>query len=105
MSKRLETFETLISKGSDDPFVHYARAMELRALGRLEEALVAYAAVAERYPSYVPTYLMAGQVAQMVERRDEAAAWLERGVVAAVAAGDAHAKGELEAALADLDAP
>ena len=32
MSKRLDMFDTMIAKGSQDPFVHYARAMELRSL-------------------------------------------------------------------------
>ena len=34
MSKRLDMFDTMIAKGSQDPFVHYARAMELRSLER-----------------------------------------------------------------------
>ena len=100
--KRLAMLEAMIAKGSDDPFVHYARAMALRSLGRREDALAAFGDVEARFPAYVPTYLMAGQVAGELEREEDARAWFERGLEKARAAGDGHAEGELEAALAEL---
>ncbi|MEM1415374.1 MAG: tetratricopeptide repeat protein [Myxococcota bacterium] len=100
--KRLAMLEAVIAKGSDDPFVHYARAMALRGLGRRDDALGAFDDVATRFPAYVPTYLMAGQVAAELERDDDARGWFERGLEKAEAAGDGHARGELEAALAEL---
>lgn len=95
MSARLEMLEKLIAGGSADPFHHYARAMELRSLERLEDALAAYADVAARFPAYVPTYLMAAQVAQELERDDEARRWAEDGIEKANAAGDGKAASEL----------
>ena len=68
MSKRLDMFDTMIAKGSKDPFVHYARAMELRSLERFDDALAAYQQVMQAFPDYVPTYLMAGQVAEQLGR-------------------------------------
>jgi tetratricopeptide (TPR) repeat protein len=97
MSKRLEMLEQVIAKGSEDPFVHYARAMELRGLGHTEQALSAYADVAERFPDYVPTYLMAAQVAQELGRPAEALRYCDIGLDKARAAGDGHAVSELEA--------
>jgi predicted RNA polymerase sigma factor len=94
-SKRLQMLEGLIAKGSLDPFVHYARAMELRASGQPEVALAAYADVRARFADYVPTYLMAAQVAVELGRVDEARSWLEQGIAAASAARDDHAKSEL----------
>lgn len=99
---RLAMLEKLIAGGSDDPFVWYARAMALRSRGDLDAALDAYADVARRYEAYVPTYLMAGQVAEELGRTAQARGWFERGIKAATAAGDAHARGELEQALAAL---
>ena len=99
MSKRLEVLQTMIDKGSEDPFVWYARAMELRSLGRNTEALEAYGAVAERFTNYVPTYLMAGQVATDLNEVDVAKDWLIKGLSAAKSAGDTHAHSELSAAL------
>lgn len=96
-SKRLAMFDTMIAKGSEDPFVHYARAMELRSLERLEDALGAFDEIAERFPTYVPTYLMAAQVAEKLGRIEDAEAWCDRGLERAREAGDAHAAGELQA--------
>ncbi|MFW5925611.1 MAG: tetratricopeptide repeat protein [Myxococcota bacterium] len=100
--RRLVMLDKMIEKGADDPFVWYARALELRALGRLEDALSAFSDVEARYPDYVPTYLMAGQVAEALGRTEEARSWLERGRERATAAGDVHARSEIEQALAAL---
>ncbi len=99
MADRLELLETMIAKGSDDPFVHYARAMELRSRGELELALARFGEVVERFPAYVPTYLMAGQVAEELGDEDAARGRFAAGIEAARAAGDGHAQHELEAAL------
>lgn len=87
--------EAVIAAGSADSFSFYARAMELRSLGRPEDALDAFGDVRERFPDYVPTYLMAAQVAQELERDDDARRWAEQGIERAAALGDAHAKREL----------
>lgn len=92
---RLAMIERLIAKGSADPFHWYARAMELRSLERLEDALAAFADVRDRFADYVPTYLMAAQVAQELDREGEARAWCEQGLEQARAKGDAHAAREL----------
>ena len=102
MSDRLALIEQMIAKGSTDPFHFYARAMELRSLGRLPEALDAYGDVRERFADYVPTYLMAAQVALELDRDDEARAWAEQGLDAAKQKGDAHAARELDAFLMAL---
>ncbi|MDD9932484.1 MAG: tetratricopeptide repeat protein [Myxococcales bacterium] len=103
MSKRLEMLEKMIEKGTDDPFVRYARALELRSAGRLDETMAAFEDVRTRHPDYVPTYLMAGQVAIELERDADARAWLEQGLERAQAAGDEHARSELQQALDGLD--
>ena len=103
MSKRLEMFDTMIAKGSADPFVHYARAMELRSLERHADALAAFSAVAERFPAYVPTYLMGAQVAEHLGDPGTARRFLESGIGAARAAGDSKALSELSGMLAGLD--
>ena len=102
MNARLEKLEQLIAKGSRDPFVRYARALELRGLGRLEQALAALEEVRVLHPEYVPTFLMAGQIATQLDRIADARAWLEQGVAVARAARDEHARTELQAALEAL---
>ncbi|MET0388023.1 MAG: tetratricopeptide repeat protein [Polyangiales bacterium] len=102
MSQRLEMFDKLIAKGSQDPFVFYARAMELRNLGRGPEALDAFRALRESNPSYVPQYLMAGQLATELGDSALARELLEHGQRQAQLAGDSHAHAELTSALAAL---
>jgi len=99
---RLEMIEKVIEKGSQDPFVWYARAMELRSLGRLEDALHAFDQVIERFATYVPTFLMAGQVARDLGQIDRARRYLEQGAGAAEASDDTHALGEIERELGML---
>lgn len=101
-ARRLAMLQALVAKGADDPFVWYARAMELRTMGRLDEALAAFGEVEQHFPAYVPTYLMAGQVAEALGRLEEASGWLARGMSKAEAAGDGHARSELEQALSAL---
>lgn len=102
MSKRLELLERMIAKGTDDPFVRYARALELRSLERNDEALAALAEVRERHPDYVPCYLMAGQIAIALGRAQEAKDWLTLGVDVATRVGDDHALSEMRRALDTL---
>jgi len=102
MSKRLEAIDKMIAGGSRDPFVWYARAMELRSQSRLEDALGAYADVEREFPEYVATYLMAAQVARELGRAEMARGFAERGLVRSRAAGDAHTASEIEAFLALL---
>ena len=93
----------MIAKGSTDPFHWYARAMEYRTLGRLDEALAALREVSEKFAEYVPTYLMAAQVATDLNRLDDARSFCTAGLVAAKAAGEGKAVSELEQHLDSLD--
>jgi tetratricopeptide (TPR) repeat protein len=99
---RLAMLEAMIESGNREPFVRYARAMELRARARLAEALDAFGAVIASDPAYVPSYLMAAQVAIELGRHAEARSLLEAGIPRAREAGDARAVGELESALDEL---
>lgn len=102
MSKRLALFDKLIAEGSGDPFHHYARAMELRSLGRAPEAAEAFAEVCQRFGDYVPAYLMAAQLAGELGEPAKARQHAEAGVVAARRAGNEHALSELTALLDGL---
>ncbi len=102
MSKRLEMLELMLSKGTKDPFHHYAHAMELRSIGRGDDALAAFGKVSETYSDYVPTYLMAAQLADELGRRDEARTFCQRGVEVASKKRDAHALSELQTFLQTL---
>ena len=102
MNKRRQMLENMIAQGSQDPFVRYARALELRSEGALEQALGALDEVRALHPEYVPTFLMAGQIATQLGQAAKARALYEQGVQVASAARDEHARSELQAALDGL---
>ncbi len=104
MSKRLAFLEKTTAAGSTDPMAWYGLAMEYRTLGRHDEALQTFTTLRTQTPDYVAMYLMCGQMLEGLARVDEAREWLESGVSAAKKKGDGHALGELETALAALDA-
>jgi tetratricopeptide (TPR) repeat protein len=99
---RIATFQSFIARSPDDPFPRYGLAMELKTRGDTEAAIREFVTLMERFPDYVPTYLMAGTTLAEVGRTAEAGDALRRGLDAARRKGDHHAAGELEGALAAL---
>lgn len=99
---RLAMLQQFVAKTPNDPFARYGLAMEFKKRGMLIEANAAFAELIQRHPEYVPAYLMAGQ--SLLAAGDPAGALdvFTRGVLAARAAGNDHALGELEAARAAL---
>ena len=102
--KRLAMLEKLTSEGSTDSFVWYGLAMEYAGFGRTDDAVRAYTTLRDRDPSYVPAYLMCGQLLAKANRTEEARAWLTVGLEKARASHNDHAAGEIESALASLPA-
>ncbi len=99
---RLANFRTFITRSPQDPFPRYGLAMEHRTRGELAEAWAAFEDLLAQFPTYVPTYLMAGGTLVSLGRKPEAADLYRRGVEVASSAGDQHARRELEGALAEL---
>jgi tetratricopeptide (TPR) repeat protein len=102
MSKRLALFDKLIGEGSKDPFHHYARALELRSLGRSDEALAALVQVTDSFADYVPSYLIGAQLAQEKGDAQRARELATRGVAVAQRTGNDHALSELTSLLDSL---
>ena len=100
---RVEALRTFIAQRPADPFPRYALALEYKNGGRLEEAREAFEALMTAHPGYTAAYLHAGQNLVALGRALEARAVYQRGLDACARAGDAHARGELEGALALLD--
>jgi predicted Zn-dependent protease len=100
--KRLALLEKMVADGSTDAFVWYGLAMEYTGFGRTDEAVATFTTLRERDPSYVPAYLMCGQLLVKAGRPDEARDWLTIGLEKARASGNDHAASEIESALAAL---
>ena len=99
---RIATFRTFIDKSPRDPFPRYGLAMEFKSQGRLAEARAAFDELFASFPDYVPGYLHAAAVLTSLGERDTATETLRRGIAAAIAKSDGHARKELEAALAEM---
>lgn len=102
MPSRLEALEKMVGAGVDNPMAWYGLAMEYRGARRFDEAVTAFERTREKYPGYVPQYLMAAQMLHELGRAADARRWCEDGLAAARAAKDSHSLGELEGFLASL---
>jgi len=94
--------QSFIAQKPRDPFPRYALALEYKNAGRLDEAHATFAELLTIDPGYVATYLHAGNVLLGLGRREDARTTYQAGIAAASRAGDTHARGELEGALASL---
>lgn len=103
MNKRLALLEQMTQKGNADAFTTYALALEYKGEGRTDDALRTFESLREREPSYLPMYLMAGQMLIDLDRHDEAVPWLQAGAALAREQGNGQALGELEAALQEAE--
>ena len=99
----LEVLRKFVDKNPNDPFARYGLAMELKKQGQTDEAEAAFAELEQRNPDYVAQYLMRANNLTEAGRRDDARAVMTRGIAAASKKGDAHALGELQQALAQLE--
>lgn len=103
MNKRLKFLETLLEGGQADSFSRYALGLEYRREQRSDEALRVFADLRQLDPSYVPQYLMTGQILVGLGRAAEAKTIFEQGIDWAERSGNSHAASELGAALSELD--
>jgi tetratricopeptide (TPR) repeat protein len=99
---RIELLRAFIAQRPSDPFPQYGLALEHKNAGQLAEAWGVFEALMEKHPTYTAAYLHAGNTALALGRTEEARAVYARGLDACAKAGDAHARGELEGALAAL---
>jgi thioredoxin-like negative regulator of GroEL len=99
---RRQMLEEFVARKPDDAFSRYGLAMECVNSGDASAADQHFRALLERNGEYVPAYLMYAQLLVGESRGDEARAILSSGIAAATRKGDAHARSELEALLAEI---
>ena len=85
-----------------DPFVWYGVALEYRSLGRIDDAEVTFRKLMGEFPDYVAAYLMAAQLFVQQGKVADAREALHLGIETAIRKNNAHARGEMEALLAEL---
>ncbi len=99
VSNRIETLQNLIAQAPADSRLRYMLANEYKNGGQLEEAAREFAAILDGDSSYGPAYYHGGQTLEKLGRIDDAKAMYSAGIEATRKSGDAHTRGELEAAL------
>ena len=99
---RLEKIEAMLESDPSDTFLRYSRAMEWGKLGKVAESLAGLKELTAEDPPYVPAFFMAAQQLAQQGATDEAADQLRGGIVAAEAAGDSHAAGEMREFLSTI---
>ena len=100
---RIEQLMQFVAQNPRDPFPRYGLAMELKNAARLDDAERAFAELLGAFPDYTPAYLHAGNVLLALGKREQAAEMYRTGIAACGKKRDAHAQGELEAALTALE--
>lgn len=99
---RREMLEQYVASHPEDAFGRYGLAMECVRLGDNPAAEAHFKQLMSSHPEYVATYLQFGQFLAKLGRTAEARTILSQGVERAAAAGDGHARSEIQAALDEL---
>ena len=89
----------MLAKSPNDPFLLYGIAMEHKKAGYTAHALEFLERTIAVDPGYCYAYYQQGQVREMAGDEPAARQAYQAGIAAATQKGDAHARGELEAAL------
>jgi Tfp pilus assembly protein PilF len=89
----------MLERDPNDTFLTYAIALEHKKAGHHAEAIEWFHKVLAKDPSYCVAYHMAGQTHEDAGEIDAAKRAYRDGIAAAAKCGDAHAMGEMQAAL------
>ena len=99
VSERLQKLQKMLEREPGDTFLIYGLALEHKKLGEDARALELLDRVIQLDPGYCYAYFQKGAVLESAGDSDAAKSAYRAGIDAAKKKGDAHAQGELEAAL------
>lgn len=99
MSQRMQQLQQMLQREPDDPFLVYGLAMEYKKAGQGEQAIEHFNRVLQLDPGYCYAHHQIGLIHESTGDLDAARAAYRAGVEAARKKGDAHAEGEIGAAL------
>jgi predicted Zn-dependent protease len=99
---RRQVLEEFVAQKPDDAFSRYGLALDCMNSGDTNSAAHHFQELLTRNASYVPAYLMYGQLLVRESRLDEARRILTLGIEAAGHQNNSHARSEMESLLASL---
>ena len=94
---RLEKLLEFFKNEPNDEFLKYALATEYLRLNETDKSLAYYEDLVNNHPAYVGTYYHLGKLYEALNRKDDAIATYEKGMLVAKQARDNHAFSELQA--------
>ena len=100
---RKQRFEEMLADAPDDAELRYGLAMEHISEGDDAGAVRVFEEIFRRSPDYPPAYHMAGRALQRLNRIAEARQVLGRGIEVAQRQRDAHAAGEMQELMDNLE--
>ena len=103
MANRMAELQRLLEREPNDPFLRYGIAMEHKKAGRFDDALDWFGRTLEVEATYCYAYYQQAQIHEERGDADAARAVYAKGIKVADGCGDAHAAGEMRAALEVLD--
>jgi Tfp pilus assembly protein PilF len=95
----MRQLQQMLQRQPDDAFLLYGMAMEYKKAGDTSAALDYLQRVTRQDPNYCYAYYQRGLVHESKGDTEAAMKSYREGIEAADRSGDAHARGELEAAL------
>ncbi len=96
---RIDALKQFLREDPNDPFTRFALAQEYRQRGRIEDARQMFESLVRDQPEYVGTYYHLGKVLAELGEDTAAQETFREGINRAAAAGDQHARAELQSAL------
>ncbi len=93
----------ILTQNPGDAFARYGLAMEYANQGKTDASLAEFERLLSTHPDYTAGYFMAAQTLVKAGRTDEAKARLAQGIASAHRTGNAHALGEMQALLEELE--
>lgn len=96
MNQRTEILKQMLEVDPSNSFARYGLAMEHVKAGEMDAAVAEFEALLKADPDYSAGYFHGGQTLEKMGRLDEARDYYRRGIAITK---DAHARGELQAAL------
>ncbi len=101
--ERMQQLKEILAQDPANVLARYALGMELSGAGEVDAAVAEFETLVGKNPDYANAYFMAAQALAGAERKDEARAWLQRGLQAAQRSGNQHAASEMQGMLDELD--
>jgi tetratricopeptide (TPR) repeat protein len=95
---RLVQLQAFLAESPNDPFLHYATALEYLKLNDYAQALGIFETLMTEHPSYVGTYYHLGKLYEQLQRPDDALKTYQKGMEIAEQLNDRHSNQELRGA-------